>query len=388
MMGEVYFKVLYSIQNIHELFSIVCFTVLFLISFTVHRKIIPKGYFSLDEIAYMFDLKRFWTASNIRCFFIGAIIFLGYYQFDIKSKTVYYSALGLVSLIQVFPVIMKYQLYKFWEGTYRFKLFCANIFYVAVLFFMGFACLEFMIPAIQGEKGYIDTVYPSINFVLGIFLYIFPLFIQFSVQRNADFMNSVRINFLHTDTTIMLRNIDLMNRKNSLVIYYKAEIKKNAEFYKMNPELLKSVLLIEEFNRGSLIQSFIERLLINYFPEIVLKQDMSIGFGQVKISTASRLLNISEGKALEELANPIKNIEICARYIRLLINQYAKNQFRSSVYNDLYDYIAKNYIGAAKATMYNAVLYAAILRGRSKIEMEQRLQKEKDKKNKQVFVKA
>ena len=374
---------LYAIHNLSELFTIFIFMFLFLSSFTIHRKIIPKGYFALNEIVYLFDVKRFWTSSNIRCFFIGAIIFLGYYKFDIRNSAVYYSALGLVSLIQVFPVIVRYQLYKFWKSIYRFRLFCTNLFYVAVLFFMGFACLEFMIPAIYGEKGYIDMAYPFVNFTLGIFIYMFPLFIQFSVQWRYDTINLDRMNFLHTDTAIMLRNLDIMSRENSIVKHYRLDIEKYAKVYGIDPDLLKSVLSIEEFNRGSIIQCFIERLLINGFPAFVLRKDMSIGFGQIKISTASKLLSISEGAALEELAKPGRNIEICARYIRLLINKYLedkKHPFIAARYNDLYDYIAKNYIGATDATLYNAVLYAAILRERSRLDLYSRL-KIKNKRN-------
>lgn len=120
----------------------------------------------------------------------------------------------------------------------------------------------------------------------------------------------------------MLRNLDIMSRENSIVKHYRLDIEKYAKVYGIDPDLLKSVLSIEEFNRGSIIQCFIERLLINGFPAFVLRKDMSIGFGQIKISTASKLLSISEGAALEELAKPGRNIEICARYLRLLINKY------------------------------------------------------------------
>ena len=110
---------------------------------------------------------------------------------------------------------------------------------------------------------------------------------------------------------------------------------------------------------------------------------MSIGFGQIKISTASKLLSISEGAALEELAKPGRNIEICARYLRLLINkylEYKKNEFSTVRYNDIYEYIAKNYIGAENATMYNAVLYAAILREQSRLNLYSRLKLKNKKK--------
>lgn len=61
---------LYSIQDGKELFEIIIFAILFFVSFKLHKNFIPKGYFTITEIVYFFDLKRFWTASNIRVFLI------------------------------------------------------------------------------------------------------------------------------------------------------------------------------------------------------------------------------------------------------------------------------------------------------------------------------
>lgn len=241
---------LYSIHDGKELLEILIFTVLFYLSFKAHKTFIPKGYFVLNEVVYFFDMKRFWTASNVRLAFIGAIILFGYYEFKITSHTVYYTALLLVGIIQILPVIQRYKLYKFWRGALRFELLFINLFYIAILLLMGFACLEFIVPPLAGEKGYFDTTYPSINFMIGVAIYLIPIFIQFQVIRKSDYFNLARIDFLHTDTAVMLRNLNvLQNDRFGTAWNYKKLINDMSDKNNIDSEILMTILLIEEFNR-------------------------------------------------------------------------------------------------------------------------------------------
>ena len=386
---------LYSIHDGKELLEILIFTVLFYLSFKAHKTFIPKGYFVLNEVVYFFDMKRFWTASNVRLAFIGAIILFGYYEFKITSHTVYYTALLLVGIIQILPVIQRYKLYKFWRGALRFELLFINLFYIAILLLMGFACLEFIVPPLAGEKGYFDTTYPSINFMIGVAIYLIPIFIQFQVIRKSDYFNLARIDFVHTDTAVRLRNLNvLQNDRFGTAWNYKKLINDMSDKNNIDSEILMTILLIEEFNRGSICHQLQEKFLVSLFPGIVLKKDMSLGLGQIKLSTASRLLDVSKGEALPLLMNPIKNIEICARYLALLLKQYNEfiDQYNKALdvnsamnpiskkdksvlslggyiiqYDfDEFDYIAKNYLGTINYKQYEGLLYAAIIRNRVK----------------------
>lgn len=372
---------LYSIQDGKELFEIIIFAILFFVSFKLHKNFIPKGYFTITEIVYFFDLKRFWTASNIRVFLIGAIIFLGYYAFGITNHTIYYSALLLVGVLHSIPVIQRYELYYFWRGLKRAALFLLNIFYVIVLFLMGFACLEFMIPAVVGKTGYFNQIHPSVSFGIGVVIYIVPIFLEFTAAQRTNFLDLMRIRFLHTDIIIILRNLDAMEKDNGGVIAnYSKDILNFADKYNVSSNLLSSILLIEEFNRGSSSQQALERFLVYFLPSRVLKYDMSLGCGQVKITTASRLLSISKGEAMQRLMDPIQNIEICARYLALLKKQFhevllatdsknPKRHERAQIKKnemDYFDYVAQNYLGYVSPKEYGSVLYAAILRNRAR----------------------
>lgn len=372
---------LYSIQDGKELFEIIIFAILFFGSFRLHKNFIPKGYFTITEIVYFFDLKRFWTASNIRIFLIGAIIFLGYYVFDVTDHTIYYSALLLVGVLHSIPVIQRYKLYYFWRGLKRAFLFVLNISYIVVLLLMGFACLEFMIPAVVGKTGYFNQIHPSVSFGIGLLTYLVPMFIEFQIAHRSNFLDLIRIKFLHTDIVIILRSLDIMESDTAGVIAnYKENILKFADKYDISSNLLSSILLIEEFNRGSIYQQALERFLVYFFPSYVLERNMSLGCGQVKITTASRLLSISKGEAMQRLMDPIQNIEICARYLALLKKQFRELLLVSDNKNpkrfekgkikryemDYFDYVAQNYLGSISPKEYGSILYAAILRNRAR----------------------
>ncbi len=166
----------------------------------------------------------------------------------------------------------------------------------------------------------------------------------------------------------------------SVVMNYEENILKFATKYDISSNLLISILLIEEFNRGSIYQQAVEKFLVYFFPSYVLGQNMSLGCGQVRITTASRLLNISKGEAMQRLMDPVQNIEICARYLALLKKQFhevllttdsknPKRHERAQIKKnemDYFDYVAQNYLGSVSPKEYGSVLYAAILRNRAR----------------------
>ena len=248
---------------------------------------------------------------------------------------------------------------------------------------MGFACLEFMIPAVVGKTGYFNQIHPSLGFGIGLLIYIVPIFIEFTVAHRTNFLDLIRIRFLHTDIVIMLRNLDTMEKDDGSVIEnYSKDILNFADKYNVSSNLLISILLIEEFNRGSIFQQALERFLVYFFPSYVLERNMSLGCGQVKITTASQLLGISKGEAMQRLMDPIQNIEICARYLALLKKQFhelllvdnsknirglekAKEKIKKYEM-DYFDYVAQNYLGSISPKEYGSVLYAAILRNRAR----------------------
>jgi|GEM_PF-5643518 len=371
----------FTICSYRELLFIMILVCLFFFLFRIHKVIIPKGYFSIYEVTYFFDLKRFWSATNIRYFSIGCIIIL-MYSLGYQKKIDYYLALGIVGVMQIYPPISNYKLYSFWGKYTKLKLLFAYFFYLFTLLCMGFACLEFVIPSFYGQKGFFDSKYPGVNFMLGAFVYIAPILIDYSIVAKRVLVDESRIEFLHIDTIIMLRNLKLLEIDKSGVCFnYLKDIENFAQHYEVPVELLKSVILIEEFNRGSCFQKLVERILIYCCPEEVKKKDMSIGIAQIKISTASKLLGISKGRALQILINPRLNIKICAHYLRDIIKEYenlSKKNLQARrplngpsdriVYRiDQYDHIAKRYVGADDYADYTSLLYASLLRTRCSI---------------------
>lgn len=94
-------------------------------------------------------------------------------------------------------------------------------------------------------------------------------------------------------------------------------IRESAEVNNLHPEVLFGIISLEQLNRGSFLSVTIERLCVFFFPILIEVKDMSIGIGQVKLSTAKQILNLNDSKKVQRLLmkNEI-NIDISAKYIK------------------------------------------------------------------------
>jgi len=93
-------------------------------------------------------------------------------------------------------------------------------------------------------------------------------------------------------------------------------IEKISKTYNVDSHLLYYILLIEWINRGNWLTKSSEKILVKLFINKVIKYDISIGIGQIKVSTAQFFLrhgdnrNIARNLLIDEF-----NIEVCAKII-------------------------------------------------------------------------
>lgn len=93
--------------------------------------------------------------------------------------------------------------------------------------------------------------------------------------------------------------IDLSSKKNNI-----------------HPEILFGVLVVEQINRGDWITRSLESVASIFFPRILIKLDVSLGFGQIKISTAKTVTDLKKDKDIvRSLVNVESNIELAARLL-------------------------------------------------------------------------
>jgi hypothetical protein len=101
----------------------------------------------------------------------------------------------------------------------------------------------------------------------------------------------------------------------------------------INVDILFSILIIEKMNRGDLWSRILERTAAFISPKLVIKLDLSIGLGQIKISTAQKVSNVPPQKLIIDLLKPELNIEIVSRLLSIYNEQTAgdSNQIKKMV---------------------------------------------------------
>lgn len=103
-------------------------------------------------------------------------------------------------------------------------------------------------------------------------------------------------------------------------------ISNSSEIENINAEVLFGFISLESLNRGDFLTCTLERIGVFLAPSYLIKHDMSLGIGQVKISTAKKVLtDQNDKKVLNSLIHPKKNIEIVAK----LLSSYLKNVERN-----------------------------------------------------------
>ena len=94
---------------------------------------------------------------------------------------------------------------------------------------------------------------------------------------------------------------------------------------------------------------------------------------QIRISTAEEVLRENPFIFIKQICNDQLNIEVCAKLLKNMINQYEDMIEKQSCfyedYKDIYDYISCQYLGAYASQKDKTVLvYSAVLRSFMKEE--------------------
>ena len=98
------------------------------------------------------------------------------------------------------------------------------------------------------------------------------------------------------------------------------KMKEESMKYNLNPELIFGIITLERMNRGSVIIRLIEIFGVYFIPSLIIKKNISIGLGQIKLTTAKEVLGDSDdARILKMLIHPLKCIEVVA----MLIHKYS-----------------------------------------------------------------
>lgn len=99
-------------------------------------------------------------------------------------------------------------------------------------------------------------------------------------------------------------------------VFYEA-----SSFHKIDVELLFGIVTLENLNRGDLFNRSIEKIIYYLLPNTLVKRDLSIGIGQVKLSTIKKSLkDETDRNLLKKMIKPETNIILVAKIIQDILN--------------------------------------------------------------------
>ncbi|MGE6370966.1 hypothetical protein ACQKDB_17820 [Planococcus kocurii] len=116
---------------------------------------------------------------------------------------------------------------------------------------------------------------------------------------------------------IKFYKIKYLNQCNRFENSFFLDVAIKSRSYGIDAEILFGILILEKLNRGNLLVRVLEILGVYLIPWYLIKKNVSIGLGQVKIGTAREVLgNLKDKEILRVLINQSSNIEIVARLLR------------------------------------------------------------------------
>lgn len=132
-------------------------------------------------------------------------------------------------------------------------------------------------------------------------------------------------------------------------------------------DLLKAILHLEIIYRNRLYYQAIEWIMCRCLKNIAIRNDISVGIAQIKVSTAQKILRQNPKDFIQKLLNDKFNIMVCGKYLHILIEEYKYKHRRDEGdiqnYIDIFDYIACSYLGGnSLAKVKTVLIYSAVLR--------------------------
>jgi hypothetical protein len=273
------------------------------------------------------------------------------------------------SFLCVWPAIYVYDLLFFIKSKSKAQYFCGCLLsWVFSVLLVRFSC-HIIIPALFENKGFFLVDNTGITIILFILSIMAP-FGSILFLRKLDNNPYFSADTFQYDLYITYQKMDFSSTR---IIDYSNEIEQAAKHNHIPYEILHDALLLEYINRGTWYFRLIEKLVCSILPPLAIRLDVSVGIAQLKISTAKKLTNINSRSVIKQLLDPCKSIELCASYIRSLMNDFAEQcptdninyemDFNPCSLNDrACFYLASEYLcGKSIALKKYVLIYATIL---------------------------
>lgn len=351
--------------TLNDVIPIIIVIIVFSFVSVAHKVLLPDEYSSVFILKPSPEIENVVKSSVTRVLYCIISTILLYKVFNLTELQIYIGVF-FSCLLKIWPSIIQNRLLRLFKNKEQWRQLFAYILFVGISVLICFFTIELYLPVFYGTKniGWLDNT--AVNWIITLIGIVFPFPFDMLVQQLSCVVVDENIDIFKEEVYILTRQVDndlIETNRNKYLI---DDVAKQND---INVDLLTTVLKLELYNRGQLYYRILEKIACTFFKGIAIKKDISVGIGQIKISTAEKVLRKNPELFVKDLADDKLNIEICGAYLKTLIDEYFENELRSNCNGendqDIYDYIACQYLGVNYWEKNRAALvYSAILRNK------------------------
>lgn len=347
-----------------DLFPVFVASVLFSGLAMVHRILIPAKYSSFLQFKEEENEIKTAQSTSIRIIYlILGTIFL--YKIGNFTEIQIATGIFISCFLNVWPAIIENHLLKVLKTKTEWLLLLGYASFIIFSVLVEVITIKLLLPILLGNREIYWLDNQAISLFVSLIMVALPIPVESAIAKFTHVVIIQRIDTFREEVYICEKqlNMNYISIDNNKYI-----IEDVAKRNDINIKLLETVIKLECFYRERLYYRFIENILTKYLSGYAIKRDLSVGIAQMKISTAQRILRENPYSFVKEICDDKKNIELCGKYIRSLIEEYfylGREQDYSieNDFIDVYDYIACKYLGGNPNNKEKTILiYSAVLR--------------------------
>lgn len=299
--------------------------------------IFKQEYKSIYEVVYFDDMNKYWRMYVIRLvymLFITIILNL----FTTNKNHLLLLSIILGSFLQIWPSIVNYQLFSMKLSDFKRRYLLGCVIFLVLNILIQYINIYFLIPILFENKELYIFSNAGIQIITSLISYSVIGYINKYFLKDSNNRNNILLEVFQVEKEVLQKNLEA---NSDYLKNFEYEIIEHARINQIEPSILYKILLLEYSFRGKYIFCVYEKFLVKYFKNYVIKNNMSIGLAQIKISTAKKILEQSPYIFIEKLLEPIFSIELCAKYLSTLKKQYEDSELSMT----LNQYFIEFYMG-------------------------------------------
>lgn len=310
---------------VESLVRIIFIATTYLLVIPFQLVIFPSNYYSVRDIIYSRSLKKASLAAAARFVFIFLDVSLCSF-FECSAVEILWG-FGIGSFLCSWPSIYHYQLFVFFRHGIKLCYFISCLLSVVFTVVCAWFSVDTLISMITMGKEFFLLDNSGFNFVMQMIGMCIPVSVRQLLER-------IELSNPYMDGDTFAADLIMTQRKmwfeQKFCDQYFYEINQAADKYEIHDKLLETIILLELTNRKSWYMQLAEKIVCRYFPQIAIRRNMTLGVAQISVSVAKEYYQQAPTRFLGKMLKPEESIELCAFYLRRLIDQYNRHGWEDS----------------------------------------------------------